>query len=100
MVTIVLICTIPHVYALKDCNPFCYIDDLSDLPGPEIYQQKPTQHYSVKVMIEWINTHQMICAAGLTMTSFALMYATDSTFRNKVHAWLGLHIEQQEQSEV
>lgn len=81
----------PNIYALKDYNPAGHVDDLSSLPGLEIYQHKPSQHYSISSIVKWIDANHMLCAAGLTATGFVLLYVVNVDVRNKVHAWLGLH---------
>jgi|GEM_PF-2316380 hypothetical protein len=90
---------VPHTYAsLKDYNPAGYVDDLSSLPGLEIYQHKPAQ-YSVSSIVKWIDANQMLCAAGLTAAGFVLLYVVSADVRNKVHAWLGLRAEQSDEVE-
>jgi hypothetical protein len=88
-----------QAYALKDHNPQGYVDDLSSLPGPEIYQHKPGQ-YSIDSIVKWIDAHQMLCAAGLTATGFILLYIISADVRHKVHAWLGLRAEQSDEEQA
>jgi hypothetical protein len=88
--------TITHTAGLKDYNPGGYIDDLSSLPGPEIYH-RPSQGYSVGTIMKWVDGHQMLCAAGLTAAGFVLMYVVNPELRHKINGWLGFHAEQQDE---
>jgi len=88
--SIVLSSIVSNAYALKDPNPAGYVEDLSSLPGLEIYQQHTTQEYS---MSAWIEQHQKLYACGLMAAGFVMMYAFNAEFRKKVHAWLGLRAE-------
>jgi hypothetical protein len=90
----------PKAQALKDYHSGGYVDDLSSLPGLEIYQHKPSQHYSISSIVKWIDANQMLCTAGLTVTGFVLLYVANADLRNKVHAWLGFNTEQSNEEQL
>lgn len=97
MAVIMLVSSIaPHAYALKDHNPGGYVDDLSSLPGLEVYQHKPSQH-SLSAIVKWIDANQMLCAVGLTVSGFVMLYVVSAEVRHKVHAWLGLRAEESDE---
>lgn len=96
LVMVVIICLssiVHHASALQDYNTAGYVDDLSSLPGLEIYQHKPSQH-SMSQVIKWIHSNQMVCTVGLTVVGAVLMYVIHAELRHKINEWLGLQVEQ------
>lgn len=81
---IMLFASIVPAHALKDPNPAGYVDDLSALPGLEIYHQKQN------TLEAWIKHHQLLCACGVAIGGAVFMYMVSSAFRKKVQTLLGI----------